>query len=79
MLYAKIQGSEPILLDQTQLTEESKSFEMYWFHLIFDLFLVIALSDDNSSVYVEEIKKRRYTKEFHSFVKSCVATRLESR
>jgi len=23
MLYAKIQGSEPILLDQTQLTEES--------------------------------------------------------
>jgi serine/threonine protein kinase len=62
MLYAKIQGSEPILLDQTQLTEE-----------------MIALSDDNSSVYVEEIKKRRYTKEFHSFVKSCVATRLESR
>jgi hypothetical protein len=29
MLYAKIQGSEPILLDQTQLTEESKSLEMY--------------------------------------------------
>ncbi len=28
MLYAKIQGSEPILLDQTQLTEESKSFNV---------------------------------------------------
>lgn len=25
MLYAKIQGSEPILLDQTQLTDESMS------------------------------------------------------
>ncbi|CAF1093516.1 unnamed protein product [Adineta steineri] len=62
MLYAKIQGSEPILLDQTQLTDE-----------------MIALSDDNSSSYVEEIKRRRYTKEFHSFVKNCVSTSLESR
>ncbi|CAF1100309.1 unnamed protein product [Adineta ricciae] len=62
MLYAKVQGSEPILLDQTQLTDE-----------------MIALSDENSSAYVEEIKKRRYSKEFHSFVKSCVSTRLESR
>ncbi|CAF3988923.1 unnamed protein product [Rotaria sordida] len=62
MLYAKMQGSEPILLDQTQLTDE-----------------MIALSDDNSSLYVEELKKRRYTKEFHSFVKCCVATQLESR
>ncbi|CAF5111334.1 unnamed protein product, partial [Rotaria sp. Silwood1] len=42
-----MQGSEPILLDQTQLTEE-----------------MIALSDDNSSAYVEEIQRRRYTKEF---------------
>jgi len=48
---------------------------MYVF--LFDV--VIALSDENSSLYVEEIKKRRYTKEFHSFVKCCVATRLESR
>jgi len=62
MLYVKIQGLEPMLLDQTQLTEE-----------------MIALSDESSSSYVEEIKKRRYTKEFHSFVKSCVATQLESR
>ncbi|UJR09156.1 hypothetical protein I4U23_013404 [Adineta vaga] len=62
MLYAKMQGSEPILLDQTQLTDE-----------------MIALSDENSSAYVEEIKKRRYSKEFHSFVKSCVSTRLETR
>jgi hypothetical protein len=38
---------------------------------------VIALSDENSSLYVEEIKKRRYTKEFHSFVKCCVATRVD--
>ena len=46
-------------------------------HSLYDL--VIALSDDDSNVYVDEIKKRRYTKEFHSFVKSSVATRLESR
>ncbi|CAF1399294.1 unnamed protein product [Rotaria magnacalcarata] len=62
MLYAKMQGSEPILLDQTQLTDE-----------------MIALSDDNSSAYVDEIRKRRYSKEFHSFVKCCVSTQLESR
>lgn len=78
MLYAKIQGSEPILLDQTQLTEESKSCDMFgssygW------VVLVIALSDESSSAYVEEIKKRRYSKEFHSFAKSSVATQLESR
>jgi hypothetical protein len=42
-------------------------------------FPVIALSDDNSRSYVEEIQKRRYSKEFHSFVKSCVATQLDSR
>ncbi|CAF0770499.1 unnamed protein product [Rotaria sp. Silwood1] len=62
MLYAKIQGSEPILLDQTQLTEEMMTF-----------------SDNSHSLYIQEIKKRRYTKEFHSFIKSCVSTRLERR
>jgi len=40
---------------------------------------VIALSDEESSAYVDEIKQRRHSKEFHSFVKSCVATRLEFR
>ncbi|CAF3026360.1 unnamed protein product [Rotaria sp. Silwood2] len=62
MLYAKIQGSEPMLLDQTQLTEE-----------------MITLSDNSNSLYIEEIKKRKYTREFHSFIKSCVSTRLELR
>ncbi|CAF3597710.1 unnamed protein product [Adineta steineri] len=61
MLYAKIQGSEPILLDQTQLTNE-----------------IITFNNNNTS-YIEEIKKRKYTKEFHSFIKSCVTTRLELR
>jgi len=29
--------------------------------------------------YIEEIKKRKYTKEFHSFIKSCVSTCLNLR
>ncbi|CAF3313208.1 unnamed protein product [Rotaria socialis] len=62
ILYAKIQGSEPILLDGTQLTDE-----------------MIGLCDSSNSSYIEEIKKRKYTKEFHSFIKSCVSTCLESR
>jgi hypothetical protein len=79
MLYAKIQGSEPILLDQTQLTEESMQLNSYNLILTILFNLVIALSDDNSIAYVEELKTRRYTKEFHTFVKNCVSTRLESR
>lgn len=84
MLYAKVQGSEPILLDQTQLTDESsskKSFEnrIFFLHFDFVLFAVIALTDENCSEYVDEIKKRRYSKEFHSFVRSCVATKIEQR
>ncbi|CAF1370663.1 unnamed protein product [Rotaria sordida] len=63
MLYAKIQDSELILLDQAQLTEE-----------------MMTLNDSSSnSLYIEEIKKRRYTKEFHLFIKSCVSTRFELR
>lgn len=62
MLYAKIRGSEPMLLDQTSLTEE-----------------MIALSDESSSAYVEEIRQRRHSKEFHSFVKSCVGSSVEFR
>jgi len=62
MLYAKMQGSQPILLDKTQLTEE-----------------MIALGDNNNKSYIEEIKKRKYTKEFHSFIKSCISTRLDLR
>jgi hypothetical protein len=79
MLFAKIQGSEPILLDQTQLTDESKLKSFFPLIRILFFEIVIALSDDNSMAYVEDIKTRRYTKEFHSFVKNCVATRLESR
>jgi hypothetical protein len=40
---------------------------------------VIALSDNNNISYIEEIKKRKYTKEFHLLVKSCVSTRLNLR
>jgi hypothetical protein len=47
--------------------------------MCFEINLVIALSDKKNLVYIEEIKKRRYTKEFHAFIKSCVSIRLESR
>jgi hypothetical protein len=33
MLYVKIQGSEPILLDQTQLTEESIDYTFIQFEI----------------------------------------------
>ncbi|CAF1113266.1 unnamed protein product [Rotaria sordida] len=62
MLYAKIQDSQLILLDQAQLTEE-----------------MMTLNDSSNSLYIEEIKKRRYTKEFHLFIKSCVSTRFQLR
>ncbi|CAF1273578.1 unnamed protein product [Rotaria sordida] len=40
----------------------------------------MTLNDSSSnSLYIEEIKKRRYTKEFHLFIKSCVSTCLELR
>jgi hypothetical protein len=37
------------------------------------------MSDQRNISYIEEIKNRRYTKEFHSFIKSCVSIPLESR
>jgi hypothetical protein len=83
MLFAKIQGSEPVLFDNTQLTEESilNNYRIcnWIFAFFLILFIVIAFTDDNNISYIEEIKKRKYTKEFHSFIKSTVSTRLESR
>jgi len=78
MLYAKMQGSEPFLLDQTQLTDES-IYKIFEFQYLIFVLLVIALSDNSNKSYIEEIKKRKYTKEFHSFIKSCVSTRLDLR
>ena len=78
MLFVKIQDSQPILLDQTQLTDES-ILTVYLSKMYFEINLVIALNDKKNLAYIEEIKKRRYTKEFHAFIKSCVSIRLESR
>ncbi len=73
-----MQGSEPFLLDQTQLTDES-IYKIFEFQYLIFVLLVIALSDNSNKSYIEEIKKRKYTKEFHSFIKSCVSTRLDLR
>lgn len=62
LLYMKMEGSKPILLDETRLTPE-----------------MLALQDENDRTYVEELRQRRHSKEFHSFVESCVATQLEFR
>lgn len=35
--------------------------------------------NSNDKLYIEELKKRKYTKEFHSFIKSCITTRIDLR
>lgn len=75
----KMEGSKPILLDESRLTAESKSKIDDGSTTLCSPPLVLALQDENDRAYVEELRQRRHSKEFHSFVESCVATQLEFR
>ncbi|CAF1352722.1 unnamed protein product, partial [Didymodactylos carnosus] len=62
ILLIKVQGVQPYLLDQTQLSTE-----------------ILEQPDKHNEPFINEIKKRRYSKDFHSFVSCCVATHLNYR